>query len=692
MDTTHGARRWCVFLLICIVGGLVYSPIMNADFSCDDICFIAWVDHAKPIDYLYRFIPFKGEMVYRPLFVVIWSFYYWIWGANAPLFHIQLVAAHLLNAWLLFLIVFRLSRRKPVSLITALLFVSTPLSVETVAWINGIDDVYCMMFSLLSLLYFIKIDECPASRRWMILLSLLFGLIALFIRESAVTLPLAVLFCDFIVIRARKGKSMITYLRERGMLYGYYFLLVLSFFIIRCWMLGGLMGYGAGGKTYVPPILDIARNACLRLPGIMILPLKYSTIQKIFPGPLAHYVTQPYFLIAASLILCVFSISLKKIQWRFVVFGLGWCFAAILAHWQVLHSIGLIAGNLEFSHYLYQPAAGFYLAVSALFICGQAGWRKALATSIMVALILAYSLVSLSYCTLYRHSFHVAHAILNQFKNMKLSLPQGSLVFLMDVPTHIEGAPIWWGGTSITVWTDPEPSVKPVFEKGLWHYSLEPIVRERYPYRIFMLNRDVELEKRRNEYEAPPRFTLDYLRSLKPGETDYFLQWLPGEERLVDISGRVRERIMKPPPSKALLWAGGEIAQGGAGAPFGDARWGEAVDRGAVRLSIGSGGGGLGLERASVSPDEFGSLEMEFLLLKPGKVEAALEYRTEEENRFDRNKRVVFSLSATPDFNAVRVPLTRRIYDLIDGRITGIRIAFPAGNPVEIEIGSISLR
>jgi hypothetical protein len=554
MDTTRGARNLLFFLFICTLGVSIYVPILNADFSSQELTLIAWTDYAKPVDYLYRFIPFKGEMAYRPLYNIIWAFYHMIWGDNAPAFHRQLLAVHLVNACLLFLILFRLSGSRIVSSLTALFFVATPLSVETVSLISwGIDDVYCMLFLLLSILCFIKIDDRPDCRGKMIFASLFLGLLALLTRESAVTLPLIVLFCDFIVIRSQKRESLIRYFRKRWMLHGYYFFLVFSFFIIRCWMLGGLMGYG-GGSTYVPPIIGIIRNAFWRLPGILILPLKHSTIQKIFPGYVAHYITQPYFSLAAFLILCALTVSIRRIQWRFVIFGMGWCFAAILAHWQVLGSIGLFSQNLEYSHYFYQSTAGFYLAISSLFICGQAGWRRTIATSILIALIFSYGLVSRSYCATYRYAFHVRHVIQNQFKNMNLHLPQGSLVFFMDVPTHIEGAPVLWGGTTITVWNDPEPSMKPVLERGLFHYSTELAVRESYPYRIFLLNRDVIIETRRNEYEAAPLFSLDYLRSLDIGKNAFFVKWNARDERLDNITQEVRAVAFAHEQKEPITW------------------------------------------------------------------------------------------------------------------------------------------
>ena len=690
-DAARGPR-WRVFLLICVVGAIIYSPIMNADFSCDDICFIAWAKYAGPLDYLRRFTPAEGEMMYRPLYPAIWALSYRLWGGHASLLHIQLVAVHILIAWLLFLIALRLGRNGPFAAAAALLFVSSPLSVETVAWLNGVDDEHCLLLYLCALLSFIKIDDRPSARRGMLALSLVLGALALLVRESALSLPVTVLLCDILVIRPGKGMGVVPYLRERWRLYGVHFLLVFSFFAARCWMLGGMRGYGAGGVTYVPPMLEIAMDAFLRLPAMMILPLKSSTIHLLLPAYAARLLAEPYAVIAAFVLFCCIVVSLKRVQWRLVALGLGWCATDILLHWQVLHSIGLAAGNLEFSHYLYQPSVGFYLAVSALFLSGQEGWRRGLSTGIVAALVVAYSLVSLPYSALYRRSFHVAQTILRQFKEMRLPLPQGSRVFMMDVPTHIEGAPVWWGPTSITVWCDPGPSMGPVLERGLWHYSVEPAVRRMYPYRIFLLNRDVRLEERRNEYEAPPRFSLDYLRALKPGETDFFLRWLPREERLEDITALVRGKASKTPPPRPVSWTAGEIARGGQWAPFGDARIETAEGRNAVRLSVGPHGGGLRLDGAPFPPDERANIEMEAALLSPERAEAALEYRTEEEDRYDADKRAAFVLKAAPGFAFVRVPLTRRIYDLIDGKIAGCRIVFPAGHPAELEIRSIRLR
>jgi len=374
-----------------------------------------------------------------------------------------------------------------------------------------------------------------------------------------------------------------------------------------------------------------------------------------------------------------------------VLFGLGWCIVSTITHWQVLHAIGLMHQNLEYSHYFYQGTAGFYAALTPLLFCGKRGIRRAVGRALLIGIIASFILISHSYCRTFRRAFHVAHEILRQFNEMELSLPQDSNVFFMDVPTHIEGARVWWGGTSINVWRNPAPSLKPVFEKGLFHFTLEPLVRQRYPYKIYMLSRDLEVEKRRNEYESPPSFSLDYLRTMKLGEKDYFLQWLPEKTRLVDVTARAREAAKRRSTKKALAWDAVDLKKGSPWKPFGDARWeGLFGRRKAAKLSS-SGCGGLSLEECNVPTAGFANLVLEIKIIKPGELNAELFYKTEEDDRFDANKRVTVLLEASPDFRTYHIPLTRRIHDLLDGDITGIRLVFRGKGPAEVEIRSIRI-
>lgn len=681
-------RAWAL-LAIVLLGAVVYAPSFTADFSSDEIAFIAWTEHATARDYLYRFIPFRGEMIYRPFCIVIWSLYYWIWGANAPLYHIQLVAAHLLNAFLLYLILVRLTGMSAFPLVAALLFAFTPLAVETAAWIMGIDDIYCMMFSLLSILAFLAIDR--GGRRYLAL-SLALGLVSLLTRESAVTLPFVIAMCDLLAAGKRRGETLAGRARRRWRIYGSYFLLASVFFAVRQLLLGGLGGYQASGRTYIPPLGSIFHTALVQLPALHAIPMKSTTIQELFPAGLARLLMTPGLVIAVFILLLALLSTGRKIPWGVAIFGAGWWLVATFAHWQVLNKLNLVSKDMEYSHYLYQGSAGFSIAVGALLFCGERGWRRAAGRALLLLMLAAFITLSRSYCRNYRRAFRIAHEVLRQFSAMDLGLSPGSRVFMMDVPARLDGVPVWWGGTSIAVWRDYRPSLEPMYAKGLWHPAVELQVRERYPYRIYLLNRDVRLEERRNEYEAPPPFSLDYLRALKPGETDFFLRWLPREERLEDITALVRGKASKTPPPRPISWTAGEIARGGQWAPFGDARIEALGRRKAVRLSVGPRGGGLRLEGAPFPSDERASIEMEAALLSPERAKAALEYRTEEEDRYDADKRTAFVIKAAPGFTLMRVPVTRRIYDLIDGKIVGCRIVFPAGHPAELEIRSIRLR
>lgn len=685
---TQGAGRGVStvlsFLCIVILGVAVYFPILNAEFSTQELSFLVWAKYARPIDYLYRLIPFRGEMAYRPLYYYISAFYCALWGDNAPLFHQQLLAVHLVNACLLFFVAFRLSRSATVSLLTALFFVVTPLSVEAVSLISfGIDDTYSMLFILLSFLCFIKIDDGPARRRAMTVASFSFCVLALFTRESAVMLAPVLILCDLLVLRPRKGKGLIPYLRERWMLHGCYFFLAIAFVLLRHWLLGGLMGRGTGGKTYMPPLLEIARDLFLRLPGLLVLPLKYSTVNRILPGVVVPFVTRPYLVLAAFLLLCFLTVSARKIRWPLVVFGMAWCYAGILVHWQVLHGIGVISQDLEWSHYLYHSTAGFYLAVSVLFIQGKTGWERGVTTVMLAAILTAYGVVSRSYAATYRYAFRLRHLIQMQFDGMQLRLPQDSQVYLIDVPTLIEGALVFWGGTTMMVWNDPEPSTKPVFELGMWHHTIEPAVRARYPYRIFFLDRNVEIEKRRNEYEAAPHFSLDYLKGLDIGGSAYFLVWNMRDERLDDISPRIatiaraRKQAVHPVSVRTPLdeWR-----------PFGDSVWGQAGDGDEWKLRVGRSGSGLQAGGLAIPPDACGNLVLEMRSSEPSTLGLTLQYTTSEEPVCDEHKRVSAEVTVTRLWGTISLPLTRRIHDLLDGDITGLRLLFSGRCPMDLAV------
>jgi hypothetical protein len=62
-----------------------------------------------------------------------------------------------------------------------------------------------------------------------------------------------------------------------------------------------------------------------------------------------------------------------------------------------------------------------------------------------------------------------------------------------------------------------------------------------------------------------------------------------------------------------------------------------------------------------------------------------------EDNIFDNNKRVSLDVTITDRYEKYSIPLTRRIYDLLDRDITGIRLLLSGKCPVKLLIENIQI-
>ena len=123
-------------------------------------------------------------------------------------FHVVSVALHLVNTWLCFSLVRRLTGRAHVALLAALLFALHPLQLESVGWISELRGLTSGVFGLLALNAFalarqrsIQPGGPTGSRRLLAAAALLVSC-AMLCKPSAVVLPLAALAIDRIVFRS----------------------------------------------------------------------------------------------------------------------------------------------------------------------------------------------------------------------------------------------------------------------------------------------------------------------------------------------------------------------------------------------------------------------------------------------------------------------------------------------------------
>ncbi|GEM_PF-5516359 len=212
-----------IFIGLAALTILAYLPAFNSGYLLDDNILIKTNPAIRdPGNIPYFFISDEARMprdfsnlrgdIYRPIQLISYTVSYALWKENIRLFHAENVLFHILNGFLVYLVLWRLFRNGLISIFGSALFLVHPVQVEAVTYLSGRADLLSLLFFLASLLTaIIFIDgKHPASRILRYVSIALFAL-ALLSKEMAATLPLILglyVLClpqDGIADRARRA-------------------------------------------------------------------------------------------------------------------------------------------------------------------------------------------------------------------------------------------------------------------------------------------------------------------------------------------------------------------------------------------------------------------------------------------------------------------------------------------------------
>lgn len=128
---------------------------------------------------------------YHPLTLLSLGITYFFSGDNAFGYQLTNLIFHLLNCYLLYLVLRKIKFQEIVSLIAVSVFAVHPLNVESVARITERKDTQYVLFLLLAVFYFIEFYENPAKRKFYYI-SLGCFLLSLLSKGQAVIFPLMI--------------------------------------------------------------------------------------------------------------------------------------------------------------------------------------------------------------------------------------------------------------------------------------------------------------------------------------------------------------------------------------------------------------------------------------------------------------------------------------------------------------------
>ncbi|MBI4727457.1 tetratricopeptide repeat protein [candidate division TA06 bacterium] len=194
-----------LFILLLIGVLLPYSNTLRNGFTWDDFPLIEKDERIRgtgniPHIFSSDFWPSGGGTdeklgYYRPAVTVSYLIDYSLWGLRPRGYHFSNILYHLIATLLLFLILDRVCKNGQAAFYASLLFAIHPIHTEAVAPIWGRTDLLCGLF------YFASISMYLLSQKNIIhyAISPLFFMLALLSKEMAISLPLAVIGCDYMM-------------------------------------------------------------------------------------------------------------------------------------------------------------------------------------------------------------------------------------------------------------------------------------------------------------------------------------------------------------------------------------------------------------------------------------------------------------------------------------------------------------
>lgn len=386
-------------LLIVLLGGLVYANTFGVPFVLDDLESIVANESIRDLG---NFLPGGSGLDFHfRRFVAYFTFAlnYHFGALAVGGYHLFNLVIHLGSALLVYALV-RLLFRTPIlsasrlssqagtlALLAALFFVAHPLQTQAITYIVQRLTSLCSFFYLLAIVLYLlarlALDSAwqrdarrpgltAAGRGPLLLLfaSLVATILAMFTKEIAFTLPLAMLLVD---VAFFPGSW-----RQR--------LLPLTPFLLTLPIIPLLVA--AGGEvstagTLVRSSLDIPRGhylltqlpvlvTCLRL---LLLPVgqnldyDYSIATSLFAAPvlLSLVLLTALLLLAVYLYGCRFKgASARRLPWpdsRLIAFGIFWFFLTI-----AIESSVVPLPDVIFEHRLYLPSVGVAIALAAAIV------------------------------------------------------------------------------------------------------------------------------------------------------------------------------------------------------------------------------------------------------------------------------------------------------------------------------------
>ncbi len=304
--------HWGVFFILTAIVLIVFGRSLFFQFVWDDGYLIINNPYIKDVRFIGHL--FQGDLMastttghylsgyYRPVSMLSFMLDYFIWGTKPFGFHLTNLAFHLMNAFLGYLLIWQLSRKKVIAFWSAVVFAVHPIHIEAVVPVYNRMGLLTVFFSLLALLCFVGGRE--KGRGALLVGSLFLYGVALLSKENAIVLPLLFVAYDILFYAPRESKKKALWK-------------VVAFYVFLILMVGLYFWIRAHNITRPLPSLRAAYPS-----------LNYFSISHI------------------ATVISIFYLSIYKLLIPYPLIPVYWINIASFLDWKVIVAIIMLIGSL----------------------------------------------------------------------------------------------------------------------------------------------------------------------------------------------------------------------------------------------------------------------------------------------------------------------------------------------------------
>jgi len=355
--------KWFVLLVLVVAGFFVYFNSLPNKLFWDDDDGITNNIYIKDWSYFPKYfsenlIAGAGQVsnYWRPFTLLSLAIDYHLFGLTPAGYHFDNLLWHILAAWLIYLLFYKLSKRHWLSFWPAFIFLIHPLQTEAVTYVSGRADPMAAVFVLLSLLTYVIYRQ--KKNKLFIGLSLLSFLGALLSKEQSIMLPALIFIIEFLFFfdKRKWRESLVLFLPFALISVGYF--LARIFFLNFNDLLAGVDYVSSYDNSLKTRLLTFT-YVFIKFLALLFAPFNLHMAYEVTPVTSFFSWSVGVFVLAAT----AFTYVIKK-YWtkdKLLVFGLVWSLVMLLPRTNIIS-----INRPLYEHWLYLPMAGFWLAIILL--------------------------------------------------------------------------------------------------------------------------------------------------------------------------------------------------------------------------------------------------------------------------------------------------------------------------------------